>query len=419
MDQSITQKSIGSAWRQRRGLIGGGLLFACMGGLFLVFAFGPMVLGLARSRSWTATSCVIVSSGVEESHDSDNGSTYRVVTRYRYRVDGREYVGNRYNWSIGYSSGYESKQRIVASLRAGTHATCYVDPANPADAVLSRDVGWEMAFVLLPLVFIVAGVGMMFAGARAQRSGAISHSASGSRRLGLGQRLLSGGGVESGWVGVWPPPARDRGPRVLSSVSNPGKAAAALAASAVVWNGIIGCMLYFGIFGNGSIGGFEIFGAIFMIPFVLVGIGLVVGVVYTLLARRNPRPVVTIGRSILRLGETVEVGWKIEGRTDWITVLNLTLEGRESATYVSGDSTSTDKHVFERVDIAHVSQPMQIASGRAVLHLPERSMPTFRSGNNSVEWVLVVHGDISNWPDVKEEFTLDVFGPQLVGGGPC
>lgn len=414
MDRSITQKSIGWAWQGRRGLIWGGLLFAGMGAFFLVGAFGPMILGLVRSRNWIATPCVIVSRDVEESRNSDGEDSYRVVARYRYQVDGREYVGNRDNWSFGDSSGHESKRRIVRSLPAGMDATCYVDPANPAEAVLSREVGWEAAFVLIPVVFIVAGVGMMIAGIWAQPAKAIANKAASNGRITLGQGLVSAPQVESGWVGVWPPPAKDRGPRVLSSMDTPaGQVAAVLAVIALIWNGIIGCVLYFDVFGHGSFDGFGIFGAIFITPFVLVGIALVAGVGYMLLAMKNPRPVVTIARSILRLGEMVEVGWKIEGRADWITMLNLTLEGRESATRGSGENSSMHKHVFARIDIAHVSQVMQIASGRAVLRLPERSTPTFRSGNNSVEWMLVIHGEIPYWPDVKQEFTLDVFGPQL------
>jgi len=399
--------------------VGFGLVFAAMGGLFLVMIFGPMALGLIRSRHWVSTPCVIVNSNVEESHDSENGSTYRVAVRYRYQVDDRQYVGDRYNWTVGYSSGYSSKQRVVAALPPEADATCFVNPANPAESVLNRDVGWEAAFILLPLAFIAFGIVSIYAGIRSY-SPAISDAVSPGGEW-LRRKVLSGGQAANGFAGVWPAPAKDRGPRELRSSTDPRTQLTGLAFAAAIWNGIVGSILYFGGVWSHFSDVFDIVGAVFMIPFVLIGLGLIIGTIYSLLALRNPRPVVTIAKSILRLGDSVEVRWRVEGRTDTISMLNLTMEGREVATYHSGTdsdgraNTSTDKHVFERVSIAHVSDQMEIANGRSVLHLPERSMPSFISANNRVEWVLVVHGDIPNWPDVKEEFTLDVFGPEAKG----
>ena len=186
----------------------------------------------------------------------------------------------------------------------------------------------------------------------------------------------------------------------------------------MIWNGFVGCFLWFGIFGSG---GTNVCGAVFMIPFVLVGLAVIVAVIYALLAMKNPRPTVTLSKSIIRLGDSLEVRWKVAGRTDRISVLNLTLEGREIATYRRGTNTSTDKHVFAKVDIAHITRPSEIASGRATLRMPQTSMPSFQSANNRIQWALVIHGDIPNWPDMKEEFTIDVYGPdtKVVLNGPA
>ncbi len=73
------------------------------------------------------------------------------------------------------------------------------------------------------------------------------------------------------------------------------------------------------------------------------------------------------------------------------------------------------------MDIAHITRPMDIASGRATLHVPESTMPSFRSANNRIQWALVIHGDIPSWPDMKEEFPIDVYGPdtKAVLDGPA
>ncbi len=167
MGHSITLADLWSACKSRKDLMGVGLLFAAAGALFLVLMFGPRVVGVIRSRSWVATPCMIISSSVEHSQNSTgrSGSTYRVAIRYRYQVDGREYVGDRYNWWMHNSSGY-SATRAVAALSAEADATCFVNPANPAESVLDRDVGGEAAFILLPLAFIAIGIGFIYGGIR-------------------------------------------------------------------------------------------------------------------------------------------------------------------------------------------------------------------------------------------------------------
>lgn len=378
-----------------------GLAFAAVGGLLLVLMFGPMVLGLIRSRNWAPTPCTIISSGVEESRSSKGGSTYRVAVRYRYQVDDRQYVGDRYHWMAGYSSGYLSKQRVVAALPPEAEATCFVNPANPAESVLNRDIGWEAAFILLPLAFIAFGTVFFYAGIR-------SYSRARAEAAELGFEWWQGrsspsGRTDNGLAGMWRTPAQDREPRQLHSSRDLRMQVAVLAIAAALWNGILGIILCFGDVWPHSSDVIDILGAVFMIPFVLVGAGLIVGVAYSLLALRNPRPVVTIGKSILRLGDSVEIRWRICGRTDRISTLNLTLEGRKR---------TTGKHVFASLSIAHVSGQMEIANGRAVLHLPEQSMPSFSSPDNSVEWVLVVRGEIPHRPDMREEFAVDVWGPE-------
>lgn len=419
MDQSITQTNHKSANSGRAGLIIFGLVFTVAGVLFSVAFLGPPLVGAVRSRNWVATPCVIVASRVEESSGGDDGPTYRVAASYRYVWDDREHLGERYSWSKTYSSGRVGKQKIVNHLWPGSETTCYVNPANPAESVLNRGVGWETAFGLIPLVFVIVGITIVFFALRS-KSKAISDAAAG-RGGPMPRGFASAGRTANGWVAIVPIPDHDRGPRELRPERSSGKSLVVLAIFAVIWNGFVGGFLWFGILGSGRTGAFDVCGAVFMIPFVLVGLAIIVGVIYSLLALRNPRPTITLSKSIIRLGDSMEVRWKVAGRTDRISVLNLTLEGREIATYQRGTSTYTDKHVFAKVDIAHITRPMDIASGRATLRVPESSMPSFQSANNRIQWALIIHGDIPYWPDMKEEFSIDIYGPdtKVVLDGPA
>src|SRR4051812_7608970 len=79
--------------------------FIAIGGAFGYAIFIRPVAHIVAARSWLITTCGILSSRVRES-SGENGSVYRVDVTYRYAVDGREYLGDRYKFMTGSSSGY-------------------------------------------------------------------------------------------------------------------------------------------------------------------------------------------------------------------------------------------------------------------------------------------------------------------------
>ena len=60
-----------------------------------------------------------------------------------------------------------------------------------------------------------------------------------------------------------------------------------------------------------------------------------------------------------------------------------------------------------RVEIAYVAAA-DLAKGAARFTLPADSVPSFRSTNNRIIWAIDVRGDIPRWPDLKEEFEIQV-----------
>jgi hypothetical protein len=135
-------------------------LMAGLGGFYVIF-MRPMA-NLIAARQWTATPCRIVSSQLVSQRGSKGGNTYRIAIRYSYSVDGQMYQGDRYDFFGGSSSGYKSKADIVARYRAGTEATCYVNPRVPNQTVLDRRFTAPMLLGLMPLVFVFIGGGGIF-----------------------------------------------------------------------------------------------------------------------------------------------------------------------------------------------------------------------------------------------------------------
>lgn len=132
-------------------------VFLLAGSGFSLFFIRP-ALKVLEAKSWPSTPCTIVNSQVR-THSGEDGATYSVDVLYTYVFAGREYKSNRYRFLGGSTGGYAQKERIVRRLPPLTRTVCYVNPENPAEAVLDRDLSSDYAFGLLPLVFVAVGLG--------------------------------------------------------------------------------------------------------------------------------------------------------------------------------------------------------------------------------------------------------------------
>jgi len=394
MQESITQKTQRNNWGC---LVIFGLIFV-FAGLAAVWSFAlPGVRDFIRCRNWVATPCVMLRSEVETVRGEDS-DTYRIAVKYRYDVAGRQYIGDRYRIVKSSSSGLSSKQRIVNSLPPGARATCYVNPQNPAESVMDRSIGWDALLLLMPLVALLVGAGIMYVGVRLRRKALAPAAKANVPQYGS----FATASAASPHAAM---PRRDQ-PLELKAGGNRRKKLIGLAIFAVLWNGFISFFVYL-IFFSGDRA--DTCARLFIIPFCLVGVALIAGVFYSLLALRNPRPTLTLAREMLRPGDTVEIKWAFDGDTSRIQRLRIYLEARESATYRRGTSTSTDHAVFATISIGDFTSTRDILTGRRTLTIPAPTMPSFRSANNAVEWRLIIHGEIPNWPDVKDEFPLVIY----------
>ena len=204
------------------------------------------------------------------------------------------------------------------------------------------------------------------------------------------------------------PSRQPEGPLVLSPESTPVGRFLGLLAVSIFWNGIVSIFLGFAIssFVRGKP---EWLLTLFMIPFVLVGIGLVLGALHALLGIFNPRPTLTLLRSNLCLGDRTQVRWQFQGSTRRIRKLVIFLRGSETAKYRRGTKTHTDISEFYNVNLVETESPLDMAEGTTEVEIPAASMHTFLGTNNQITWHLVVHGDIPLWPDVSVAFPLTVY----------
>ena len=116
-------------------------------------------------KEWNEVPAVITHAELE-SHSGDDSTTYECIATYEYEVDGKKYVGDRVAIGSG-SDNIGSYQRDKARELKGYFKSkkpfrCYVDPADPNNAVLYRELRTEMLgfYAIFVAAFGTAGLGM-------------------------------------------------------------------------------------------------------------------------------------------------------------------------------------------------------------------------------------------------------------------
>lgn len=124
--------------------------------LFIAFLLGPVRHAIA-ARSWRAQECKIIRSQVRVYATTKGSDAYSPEILYSYAVEDHEHRSDTYSF-LEYSTSGRASQHVVNGYRRGSTVTCYVNPADPDDATLSRDpsAGWLIG--LLPFALLAGGL---------------------------------------------------------------------------------------------------------------------------------------------------------------------------------------------------------------------------------------------------------------------
>lgn len=153
--------------------------------------------------------------------------------------------------------------------------------------------------------------------------------------------------------------------------------------------------------------------ALFGVPFILIGLFIIVGALWRSIAGvKIAPPVLEVSNPNPSLGETIRVQWSLRFRTK--TMLQdgrVELLFRESASYTQGTDTRTD--TYEDVKEFFELPVGEMEAGKAIegqtnFLIPAEGMHTFKQNNNRLEWFLRVHLNALEWPDLNDEFELQV-----------
>ena len=138
--------------------------WGCVGAFLAVFvATGLGLFGseVYRIATWEPVSARILSTDIKAVR-GDKGTSYRPVIRYRYSINGAQYVSDQV-LPLTVSASYRWATQLRDRFRRGDSVTAYVNPSRPSSAYLVRDVSLlPLMFVAIPLAMV--GVLAWFAG---------------------------------------------------------------------------------------------------------------------------------------------------------------------------------------------------------------------------------------------------------------
>jgi hypothetical protein len=141
----------------------------------LAFGLGGVVAGVKPMANllqdaWKARTYVAIPAQVLEVNLTRGGkSSLAVEARYRYELNGKTYESNRVGLHGGNADNIGDWQtqwhrKLLNAYKAQRTITVWVDPLNPADAVIDRNIRWLMLLFLLPfaLFFPAVSLGAMW-----------------------------------------------------------------------------------------------------------------------------------------------------------------------------------------------------------------------------------------------------------------
>ena len=162
-----------------------GVPFAAVG-VWLGARLGTTITAYRAAQEWEEVPAKIIQAEFRD-EDSGEGTAYWVKAEYEYRYRGQRYAGRRvsvHGGSDNIGSFWRDVYRQLEECRrTGRPFRCYVNPAQPAQALLYRDLRWEMVVFHALLTFIFAGGGFglliaapfAFVGMRREETRAAAH----------------------------------------------------------------------------------------------------------------------------------------------------------------------------------------------------------------------------------------------------
>ena len=404
----LYEKKRGNRWTgsKRFGSLGEGLFFAVfflLGCVGLVFILATQVIPEWRvNHAFVETQCTVLQTRGGEA-------------QIEYSVSGKPHLAWTRTASAS-DSGGPDQQEGPGRFAEGGRYPCWYDPVDPDVAVLARGYTWWLWLTLsVPISFLLIGGGgliytVLSLGKSAERRAArVTRSASRD----LSEKTAT---TRSPFPHVPPADQITDSPGTelayrLPMAGSPAWTLGLWLAACLPWNGLVSL---FAVVAVNSVweGHPDWIMILFLIPFLAIGIGLIVVFVRQLVLATAIGPtLLEISDQPLYPGGKCDVYLSQTGllRMNWLEVL---LVCDEEATYRHGTNTRTESHrVFQqsvfRRDQLEVQHGMPLAA-RFAAEVPCGAMHSFKAEHNEVNWKFIVRGEVAGWPNFERSFPVIV-----------
>ena len=413
--------------------IGEALFFALLllvgAGVLAGVVHGIVLPEWRANHEFVEGSCTVLDKRLAES-EANESRLYRPEIKVRYDVSGRALTAWTYDIATArdapdsYSGEHEEASAVLDQFGRGEQYRCWYDPMHPEVVVLVRGHRWWIWPVLaVPILFLLIGAAGLIHG-MFQWCTSVERRAAIARRA-AARELFKGNGREEPNY-----PTVPEGSDIINSPgttlryrlpigTSPGWALFGTLLACVGWNGVVGVFVAMAVKGHLA-GEPDWVMTLFLVPFVLAGIALIVAFVRQLLLTTGVGPTqVELSEHPLRPGGDYEVFISQSGRLP-LDSLEVQIRCEEQATYREGTNTRTESRgVFtqriyrgEGLNVRR-STPFQ-ATCRLIV--PDGAMHSFKAPHNSVTWRLVVKGRVAGWPNYRRDYPLIVFPAEHVNG---
>ena len=370
------------------------LPFAAAGVGALVWA-GWTVLDWWEAAGWAPVPAEIVAVELEDHTDSDGGTTYETTATYRYDYAGASYTGTRVAIDTGSDNIGRFQHRLYYDLRDAqekrTPVTAYVDPADPANAVLNRELrpGLFALKGIFAIVFGGVGFGLLF-GARYA-----------AKKMAAEEKLRDRYPNEP-WR--WKPEWEN------GRIAGSARAMAYVAiAFAVLWNAISlpAALIVPGEIAEGNTA------AAFALLFPLVGLGLAAWAIRAWLQlKRFKSATLVLQRVPVALGGRLRGTIRVDAEVPVTADFGLELNCFETRTRGTGKNRETDERLLWQKQWRVPRHQCQIGSFTTIpvdVAVPaDQPATTTEDGDDKISWRLDVAGECPG-PDFWSRFELPVF----------
>jgi len=132
-------------------------------GVWMLWSVSNTFYDVWDMRGWQPTEARLLDAGYK-THSGDDSNSYEAYATYTYTHFGQNYTSNRVSISTGADNIGDYQQdtgrRLSAAMSPDTRITVWVDPDDPSQAIIDRDLRWGMIGFNSIFLFVFGGVGL-------------------------------------------------------------------------------------------------------------------------------------------------------------------------------------------------------------------------------------------------------------------